>query len=56
MRAVETCEATPAIDLPSTATITSPSFSPASSAGVSGKTSEIRSPFGTSVTARPIPL
>ncbi len=55
IRAVETSEGTPAIDSPSTATITSPSSIPARSAGVSGKTLATRSPAWTSVTVSPTP-
>jgi hypothetical protein len=55
MRAVETFDGTPAIDSPSTATITSPGSIPARSAGVSGRTSATRRPLGTSFTVSPTP-
>ena len=55
IREVETSEATPAIDLPSTSVITSPSLRPASSAGVSGNTRLTRRPSWTSDTLSPTP-
>ena len=55
IRAVETSEGIPAIDLPSTATIRSPCSSPAFSAGVSGSTLATRRPCGASVTVSPTP-
>ncbi len=46
---------TPAIDLPLTATITSPRRRPAFWAGEPGNTRLIRRPAGTSVTSMPTP-
>ena len=55
IRLAAAVEETPAIDSPSTATISSPTRCPAFSAGVSSKTRAMRRPRFDSMTLRPIP-